>query len=120
MSGDRGSAVIEFALVVPLVVLVVIALMEIAVVARTQLEIVNAAREGAREAAVNPDPADAVVVTRAVLGELGDEARIGVERSAVVGGRARVAVSIRHRMATILFGGFSVELRAASTMRVER
>ena len=53
---------VEFALVLPLVLLVVFAAVEVAVVARTQLEVVNAAREGAREAATNPDPAAAVGV----------------------------------------------------------
>ena len=120
MTQDRGSAVIEFALVIPLVIILVMALVEVAVVARTQLEVVNAAREGAREAAVSPDPSRAVSVTNQALDELAPLARVGVERSHVVGGRARVTVRLRHRMATALFGGFVVELRGSSTMRVER
>lgn len=108
------------ALVLPLVLLVILALVEVALVARTQIELVNAAREGAREAAVSPDPGRAVEVTRQALGDLGGRARIGVERAHVVGGRARVTIAVRHRMAVALFGGIALELRAASTMRVER
>jgi len=49
--GGRGSAVVEFALVLPLVLVVLLGAVEVAVVARTQLEVSQAAREGAREAA---------------------------------------------------------------------
>jgi Flp pilus assembly protein TadG len=108
------------ALVLPLLVLVVMTLVEVGVVARTQIELVNAAREGAREAAVSPDPGRAAAAARRALGDLAPNARIGVERAHVVGGRARVTISLRHRMAAPLLGGFVVELRSGSTMRVER
>ena len=49
---DRGSAVVEFALVLPLLLAVVLASVEVVVLGRVQLELVQAAREGAREAAV--------------------------------------------------------------------
>ena len=62
-----GSAAVEFALVLPLVLLVLLAVTQVAVVARTQLEVANAAREGARRAATAPDPADAVTVARRAL-----------------------------------------------------
>lgn len=110
----------EFALVLPLVLLLVLALVEVAVVARTQLEVVNAAREGAREAAASPDPSAAVAAARAALGALGASARISVRRPDVVGRPATVRVTVPHRMAAPLLGGFSVELSATSSMRVER
>lgn len=111
---------IEFALVIPLVVLVLFAVVEVAVVARTQLEITNAAREGAREAATVVDPARAVAVVRAALGSLGARAAVAVRRPHVVGKRAEVTVRLRHRLAAPLFGGVSIELRSRAVMRVER
>ena len=117
---DRGSAVVEFALVIPLVLALVLGLVEIALVARTQLEVVNAAREGAREAAASPDPADAVRAARAALGGTGGSARISVRRPDVVGQRAEVRVVLPYRVAAPLFGGFAVEVTARSAMRVER
>ena len=110
----------EMALVLPLLIVVVMALVEVGIVARAQIELINAAREGAREAAVSPDPGRAADAARRALGDLAPHARIGVERAHRVGGRARVTVDLRHRMAAPLFGGFVVELRGASTMRVER
>ena len=58
----KGSAVVEFALVVPLVLALILCLVEVALVARTQLEVVNAAREGARRAVV-PGATDEQVTT---------------------------------------------------------
>ncbi len=74
---QRGSAVVEFALVVPLVLALVLGLVEVALVARAQLEVVNAAREGAREAAASPDPSDAVRAARAAGTSIGSQTRRG-------------------------------------------
>ena len=120
MTTQRGSAVVEFALVLPLVLLAIVAVVEVAVIARTQLEVVNAAREGAREAATSPDPARAVRAARGALGPSGSEARVSVKRPDVVGGTAEVVVRVRHVVASALFGGHVVELSGRAAMRVER
>lgn len=118
---DRGSAVVEFALVIPLVVVVLLAVVEIAVIARTQMEVSQAAREGAREAAAVPDPARAVSVVRAFLGEdLAARTRVSVSRDHRVGGRAEVTVSLRYPLGGGLLGGLTVTLEGRSSMRVER
>ncbi len=118
---DRGSAVIEFALLVPLVLVVLLAAVEVTVIARTQLTVSQAAREGAREAATAPDPERAVAVVQNFLGgDLARNARVAVARDHHVGGRAEVTVSVKHRVAAPLMGGFPIELEARSSMRVER
>ena len=121
MREGQGSAVVEFALVLPLVLVVLLGAVEVAVVARTQLEVRQAAREGAREAATTPDPAAAVATVRAFLGaDLGGRALVSVSRDHVVGGRATVTVRLPHTVAAPLFGGFTVQLEGHCTMRVER
>ena len=56
---DRGQAVVELALVLPLVVLFVLGALQVALVARDQLAIEYVAREAARDAAVSADPGGA-------------------------------------------------------------
>ena len=110
----------EFALVLPLVIVLLLGVVEVAVAARTQIEVVSAARVGAREAAASPDPARAANAARAELGPAGSRARVAVTRPHVVGARATVVVRLPHTIAAPVFGGFTIELVARSTMRVER
>lgn len=118
---ERGSVAIEFALVLPVVLFVLIASVEVLVVARTQLEVGHAAREGAREAATTPDVERAIAAARRTLtNQAAGAARISVERQQHVGGTARVTVTVRHAIAAPLFGGFDVTLRSSAVMRVER
>ncbi len=111
----------EFALVLPLVLVLLVGAVEVAVAGRAYLEVVNAAREGARVAAITPDPARAAARARAALGPArAAVARISVRRPHVVGGAARVEVRLPHRVMVPLLGGPSILLRASVTMRVER
>lgn len=121
MRRAEGSAAVEFALVLPLVLILLLGLVEVAVAARAQLEVSQAAREGAREAATSPDPERAVAAVRRFLGDgPGAAARVSVARDHRVGGRAEVVVRLRHRVAAPLLGGWTIDLEGRATMRVER
>lgn len=111
----------EFLLVLPLTVLVLVACLEVAALARTRVEVVAAAREGARVAATHPDPADAVTAVRSALGdELAGTAHVTVARPHVVGRPATVEVELRRHLVGPLLRGLSVVLSGRATMRVER
>lgn len=56
---DRGQAAVELALAMPLVVVFVLGVLQVALVARDQLALELAAREAARAASVSADPARA-------------------------------------------------------------
>ncbi len=114
-AGERGSAVVEFALVLPVLILVVLALAEVTAVARVQLELTHAAREGARVAATAPDPNATIAAVQSIVGS--EAVAVSVERPSVVGRLARVTVELPYRLPVI---GVSVELRAVSSMRVEQ
>lgn len=54
---ERGSAAVEFALVLPLVLVLVLGMVQVGIFARDRLLVEAAARAGARTAAVVDDPA---------------------------------------------------------------
>lgn len=118
---DRGSATVEFVLVLPLIVLVLVACLEVAALARARVVVVAAAREGARVAATHPDPAEAVEAVKTALGEgLGASARVSVARPHTVGRPATVEVNVRQSLASPFLEAWSVTLTGRATMRVER
>ncbi len=112
---------VEFVLVLPALVLVLLAVVEVTVVARTQYELVHAAREGARMAATVSDPSRAVQAVQAALDPVvAGRVRVTVERPGSVGSNAVVTVVLAHRLGARILGGLQLDLRARSVMRVER
>ncbi len=54
---DDGAAAVEFALILPVLVLLVLGLIEFSLLFNAQISVTNAAREGARVMAIQDDPA---------------------------------------------------------------
>jgi len=117
---EGGTAVIEFALILPLVLVLLIGIVEVAVIARTEIQLVYAAREGAREAAASPDTSRAAAAVRSGLGSHAARATIAISRPSTVGQTATVTVTLPYRVAAPIFGGFSVTMTSRASMRVER
>jgi len=72
--GDRGQATVEFALVLPLLVLCLAGVVWVGQLMSVQVQLENAAREGARAAAVEPDRASSVAF--AAVGRVIDGAAV--------------------------------------------
>ncbi|HEY7823505.1 MAG TPA: TadE/TadG family type IV pilus assembly protein, partial [Acidimicrobiia bacterium] len=86
---------IEFFLVIPLLIVVLAAGIQVISVARARIELLGAVREGARVAATTPDPARAVEAVRTAMPPSDrDRVRISVSRPGVVGRPARVTASL--------------------------
>lgn len=118
---ERGAAAVEFALVLPVVLLALIVVVEVVGVGHTQLIVSAAAREGARVAATTPDTAAAASAVRQALGERADDARITVHRPDVVGHQAEVTVSIGYPLVAAVAGDhLAIDIRGRAVMRVER
>jgi Flp pilus assembly protein TadG len=115
--GAAGQAAVELALALPVVVLLLLGLLQVALVGRDQLAIELAAREAARAAAVSAEPATA--------------ARRAAERVtslrplqvAVSGGGDTVTVTVGYTCVTdvAMIGRLigDVPMRASVTMAVE-
>ena len=114
---DRGQATVELALLLPVFVALIITIAHVGVVARAQLQVAHAAREGARAASVEPT----VDVARqaALAGSGVDGARTEVTLD--VAGRL-ATVTVRHRVPALpplSFVRDAVVAEAEATMRIE-
>jgi Flp pilus assembly protein TadG len=120
---ERGSAAVEFALVLPILLLLLLALVQVGVIARDSLVLTQASRAGAREAAVQGTE-DAVdeAVRAAAIGLDPDRLSVVATWSGARGGPVKVDVAYEAPVASLLAGWLipsSVSLRASATMRQE-
>lgn len=120
---DRGSSAVEFALLLPILLLVLLALVQVGVLARDSLLLTQASRAGAREAAVQLST-DAVeqAVRDAAPGLAVDRLSVHVAWSGTRGAPVTVSVEYLAPVASLLAGWLlpgSVSLSASATMRQE-
>jgi Flp pilus assembly protein TadG len=108
---------VELALVLPVVVVLLLGMLQVALVGRDQLALELAAREGARAAAVAADPAGAA---RAAADRVTSLQPLDVD---VTVGSTTVTVTVGHHSGTdvALIGRLigDVDLRATATMALE-
>lgn len=119
--GGRGSAALELALVLPLALLAALALVQVGLVAKDSLVVVQAARDGAREAAVTTDE-DRVRAAVLRSGLADDRTEVQVTREGSVGDPVTVLVSYRAPLVVPFVEWLfpdEVTLQASTTMRQE-
>jgi len=119
---DRGQGTVELALVLPVVVIAMLAVVQVGLIGRDQLLVWHAARESARAAAVEPDRQAAR--RAAVNATSGLEAsRLDVSLSGGTAAGEFVTATVRYRSRTEvpIVGRFvdDVDMSADVTMRVE-
>lgn len=114
-SDDGGQAAVEFALALPIVVLVALGLIQVIVVAADQLAVGTAARAGARAASVSATPAAAAQSAAAAAVRL-DSMRV----ETVVGDRVTVTVSAINHTDVALIGRFIGDVRVEATVTMPR
>jgi len=122
-TGERASATIEFALVLPLVLIMILALVQVGLLVKDRLIVEESARAGAREAAVDTD--DQGVRQAAIDAAVSlDSTRIEVvvTREGGAGTSATVAVTYHAPIVIPVVSWLfpdSVDLAATATMRQE-
>ena len=67
---DRGAAAVEFAIVLPMLLLLLLGIMEFGRAYNVQLTLTNAAREGVRVMAITNDPAKARAAAKSAAAAL--------------------------------------------------
>jgi hypothetical protein len=110
---DAGSATVELAAAIPLLVAITLAMVGVIGLARDQVLAQGAAREAAREAAMGGDPARAAAAARAALPS-GRPATVAVATDGA--GRVRVVVGLP---VTLPFGARPVVVSASAVAALE-
>lgn len=118
---DGGQASVELALLLPVVVLLLLAVLQVGLLARDVVLVTHASREAARAAATDPDPAAARAAATASSGLDPDRVAVTVTGRGEAGTRVRVEVTYRAKTAVPLMGVFVGDrtIRSTATMRVE-
>jgi Flp pilus assembly protein TadG len=120
---QRGSAAVEFALLLPIALLLLLAFVQVGVLATDQLLLTQASRAGAREAAVQPSEEAVVDAVRAAAAGLdGERIEVDVAWSGQRGDPVTVSLAYDVPTAAALAGWLlpdAVTLRATATMRQE-
>jgi hypothetical protein len=116
--GEPGQATVEFALVLPFVVMLALAILQVGLLVRDHLAVVHAAREAARAASVDPDPSRARRVAHRTL----PDATVHVGERGGVGEPVEVEVSYQAKTNLPLVGPLFPDpvFHATAVMRVER
>lgn len=118
---DVGQASVELALLLPLVVLLLLAVLQVGLVAKDVVLVTHAAREAARAAATDPHPSAARRAAEASGGLQEDHLEVAVGHRGAAGSRVEVTVSYRIPTSVPLAGSLigDVPVARSVTMRVE-
>lgn len=112
---DRGQAAVELALALPIVALLLLAAVQLVVIARDQLAVIHAAREGARAGAVSG----------AAVHDAGAAARAAVSLTPLdvsvdaTGGMVSVTVSHANQTDVPLIGALVPDIVLTATARMQ-
>lgn len=116
-----GQSTVELALLLPVVVLLLLAVLQVGLLGRDVLLVAHAAREAARASAVDADPGAARRAALAASGLTDERLDVRVLGRDGPGSRVEVVVAYRAPTAVPLVGRLLGDrtLRSAVTMRVE-
>ena len=115
---ERGQATVEFALILPILAMAILAVLQVALVVRDRIAVVHAAREAARAASVEPDPSGAIRAARRSL----PGAEVHVGRRGKIGEPIAVVVTFTSHTDLPLVGPLFPDpvLESRVVMRIER
>lgn len=118
---DRGQSTVELALLLPVVVLLLLAVLQVGLVARDVVLVTHASREAARAAAVDSTPAAARRAALASSGLSEDRLHVTVSGRSGPGSRVRVVVTYSAPTSVPIIGALLGDraIRSSATMRVE-
>ncbi len=119
---ELGQTTVELALVLPFLLLLLLTVVQVGMVVRDTVLVGHAAREAARVASVDPDPAAPARAARASASLDPERLDVVVQARGAPGGSVTVVVRYRSPVIVPILRGRlpDVALEARATMRVER
>jgi Flp pilus assembly protein TadG len=115
--GQHGQSAVELALALPVVLVVLLVVVQVALLARDRVLAVHVARAVGREVIVDPSAATADAAARRVVG---DRARVALGGEVRPGGLAEVTVEVRPVVVPVVGVAVAgVRLRERLVVRVE-
>ena len=124
LRGERGASAVEFGLIVPILLILVLGIIEFGHAFQVQGTLSSAAREGARAMALRNDPAQARDAVQEAAGSLDPDItddQISIDPAACpVAGGTDVELTITYPMPFFTgFFGASVDLTGRGVMRCQ-
>jgi Flp pilus assembly protein TadG len=121
ITDDSGQSTVELALVLPVVVLLLLAVLQVGLVARDVVLVTHASREAARAAAVDGAPGAARQAAVMSSGLRSDRLRVRVAGRSGPGSRVRVDIAYSAPTNVPIIGALLGDraIRSSATMRVE-
>lgn len=124
LKSEKGSNAVEFALLLPLLVMLIFGIFEFGLAYNNYLAITHAAREGAREASVNLDEGipylKSIIIDRAYPVPLtADDIDISAPDGTKIGKRVVVEITYTVSINIPLAGSWNIPLSSRAIMRLE-
>lgn len=118
---DTGQSTVELALLLPVVLVLLLAVLQVGLIARDVVLVAHASREAARAAAVDGGAAAALRAAAQSSGLVEERVDVRLTGGGEPGGRVRAEVTYRAPTSVPLVGALLGDrvLRAEATMRVE-
>ena len=125
MKNERGASAVEFALILPILVILVFGIIEFGIAYNNYISITHAAREGARLAAVNMDEIEGIAWFENRVRESAPS--VAIEsitlsgQDGIIGDKVTVTVTGEVLNIEIpLVGSWPVQLASTATLRIEQ
>lgn len=123
---EKGASAVEFALILPILIILIFGVFEFAIAFNNYITITHAAREGVRKAAVdlfNPDLKDYIKEMAFPLALTDDDIVIGFEGDEAdpppIGDPVSVEITYNFGISIPLVGSWEVPLKNKAIMRLE-
>ncbi len=119
---EKGASAVEFALILPILVILIFGIFEFAIAFNSYVTITHAAREGVRLAAVdlnNPDLKNIIIERAFPLGITEDDIVINTPDGTNIGDPVEVEITYTFSMSIPLVGSWTIPLKNKAIMRLE-